>query len=188
MYLGKKQKAGFTLAELLAVVIILGLLSALSLGAYKKSVEQSLFAEGLSLASTVVEAVERFHVDETSAGNDPTGYYGNLWALDIGIAGANVSGSRLITRDGKFFIQINPDTGVVHAYRGPSASVYQYYIEMYPHFTASSARDRIACVGKKNGETNESSRTFCEAQGYTQCATDLAKTCSACANPICIKP
>ena len=62
------NRFGFTLMELLIVVIIIALLSAISFGYYKKSVEHSRFSEGLQAASAISEAINRAYFDDQLEG------------------------------------------------------------------------------------------------------------------------
>ena len=55
----KLTKYGFTLTELMVVVIIIAILAGLGLGSYKKAVERSHFTEGLQAVNAVAEAVTR---------------------------------------------------------------------------------------------------------------------------------
>ena len=151
---------GFTLAELLAVVIIVAILSSLGLGYYKRSVEQSRFAEGLSVASALVEAVNQNYFDKQLEGvssfSRPT-----VKTLDVGIVNSTNDTSKpysLFTP--RFEVRVE-ENGNVRAYRG-SADSYKYYIDIQPAF-ASSGKDRISCKGGTLG------KEFCESLGYTDC-------------------
>ena len=53
------HKAGFTLAELLVVVIILAVLTGVAAGTYRKAIEQSHMREGLAMATAVQESRDR---------------------------------------------------------------------------------------------------------------------------------
>ena len=70
-----QSKKGFTLAELVAVVVIISILSGIALGAYRQSVERARFSEGLLGAHTFAAAVDVYyeeripHVDPTALGN-----------------------------------------------------------------------------------------------------------------------
>ena len=63
-----ENKFGFTLAELLAVVLIMAILTILAAGSYRKSVEQSRFSEGLAAASALAESLNRYYIDRRAEG------------------------------------------------------------------------------------------------------------------------
>lgn len=158
--------AGFTLAELLAVVIIVSLLSALGVGYYKRAVEQARFAEGLSAASAVVEAVNQSYFDQQIDGDTPT-TQPKIATLDISLANANISDDKPYSFILPYFEVKVETNGNVRAYRG-SATSYTYYIDIQPSF-ASSNKDEISCGADGTGIKNASSgKTFCESMGYTQ--------------------
>ena len=52
----KRRLGGFTIIELLVVVLIIGILAAVALPAYEKAVEKSRVAEALTLFKSVVQA------------------------------------------------------------------------------------------------------------------------------------
>jgi len=52
---------GFTLVELLVVVLIVGVLSAIALPQYTTAVERSRSAEALSLMSSIAESAQRYY-------------------------------------------------------------------------------------------------------------------------------
>lgn len=78
------NKKGFTLTELMAVVIIIGVLSGIGLGTYKKSVERSYFSEGQASGASIAEAVIRY-TQENGA------YKPNFDELDISLANSAVN-------------------------------------------------------------------------------------------------
>lgn len=56
------KKAGFTLMELLVVVIMIGLLSSVALPQYRKAMDRSKAAEVMEVLPSVFEARERFRI------------------------------------------------------------------------------------------------------------------------------
>lgn len=154
---------GFTLVELLAVIIIISILSGLGVGYYKRSVEQSRFSEGLAAASAVVEALNRTYFDEQLEGITPPDVH-SFDTLDVEIGGKCTGGACQKTNHFDVYItQDNQNQEVVRAYRG-GAGGGGYYIEMYPNHTVGNKKDQIACVGG-----GDDGIAFCQSMGYVHC-------------------
>ena len=80
------NKKGFTLIEMLVVVLIIGILAAVALPQYFKAVEKSRSTEALSVMGSISAAMERARLVS------PTNVYPTtLETLDIEIAGQNGS-------------------------------------------------------------------------------------------------
>ena len=162
-----KTKCGFTLAELMAVVIIVALLAALGTGYYRRSVEQSRFSEGLMTASAIVEGINRDYLEQRMNGvADPS--IPRLNQLDIGISGTvehPTACESNVCHTQYFDIRAHSD-GMITA--GRVDGIYQgaYDIQIQPHF-AQADRDQISCKGN-----TADGLTFCQAMGYTSCASD----------------
>ncbi len=56
----KNHKLGFTLLELLVVVLIIGILASIALPQYRKSVEKAKLSEALINLKTIEESVDRY--------------------------------------------------------------------------------------------------------------------------------
>ncbi len=151
--------------ELLAVVIILAILSALSVGSYKKSAEQTRFAEGLAAASAVVEAINRAVFDEKIEGRASPAKHA-FATLDVALPNECVTSNKYCRATKYFEVNIEkPSTEeLVRAYRGTKSS-YTYYIEIYTSYGLS--KDKLACVG--NSADEEKGKVFCQSMGYTTC-------------------
>jgi len=57
-----RQQNGFTLMELLVVVLMIGILTAVALPQYKKTVEKSRAVEGLAIMKSYIQAQETFYL------------------------------------------------------------------------------------------------------------------------------
>ncbi len=115
------NRKGFTLIEMLVVVLIIGILAAVALPQYFKAVEKSRSTEALSIMGSLAAAMERARL----VSSDNT-YPADLSSLDIEFADVNgiiVTGSEWSTKN--FTITHtggNPDDGMVQAVRAGEAN------------------------------------------------------------------
>ena len=100
------NKKGFTLMELLVVVMIIGILSSIALPQYFKSVEKARAAEALLLAAAVSGAEQRYFVSNREFTSD-------LEELDIDVEG--IADSQVVTTN--FIVNVDTADGVVFAKR-----------------------------------------------------------------------
>ncbi len=138
------NRKGFTLIEMLVVVLIIGILAAVALPQYFKAVEKSRSTEALSIMGSLAAAMERARL----VSSDNT-YPANLSSLDIEFADVNgtpVSGSSWSTKN--FTITHTPGTaasgGMVQAVRAGDANsgytLTRYYLT-----------GRVVCEDGNNG-------------------------------------
>lgn len=83
-----KEQGGFTLLELLMVVIIIAILASIALPQFLRAAERSRLSEALGILGTIRSAQQRY------AAQDPTGVYAaSLCGLDIDLPVAGCLGS-----------------------------------------------------------------------------------------------
>lgn len=114
------NKKGFTLIEMLVVVLIIGILAAVALPQYFKAVEKSRATEALSIMGSLAAAMERARLVSSS-----NTYPESLNSLDIefaDVSGNPVTGDSWSTNN--FTIKVDgtsTDDGVVTASRNGTA-------------------------------------------------------------------
>ena len=92
---------GFTLIELMVVVLIVGILSSIALPQYQKAVEKSRAAEAMVIGKAIIESQNR---SLTAFPNDPVNQKS---ALDIKLNGGTWSGNVYTTDRFSYTLQSN---------------------------------------------------------------------------------
>ena len=137
------HKQGFTLVELLAVVLIVGILTAVALPQYRRSLERSRVAEASQMLPAIFDARERLIVEKGLSWNnanpsDHPSQNPELTFANLDISFKGSGNEKMRTTDSfqyKLFDSEYPGTGpVVHQNfvsakltRGPFANTMFYY-------------------------------------------------------------
>lgn len=146
--LQRRKKQGFTLSELMAVVVILAILAALGLGSYRSIMEKTIFNEGLGIAHAVAAAADEYYYEYNKK---PT----NLSKLVLDMKGITVSGNNITAKHftGRFI---------------PSSSVqitskdYPYRLQVFMEYYGQRPD---LCTG-----LNAEGKEFCQSLGYITCS------------------
>lgn len=149
--LQRRKKQGFTLSELMAVVVILAILAALGLGSYRSIMEKTIFNEGLSVGHAIAAAIDEYYYEYHKK---PT----SLATLPLDLKGVTLN-----TDDGEtkhFTITLFPSSDFDRVMLVSKNYPYQlwFYIESIKKGESDS------CVG-----TTAEGKEFCQSLGYITC-------------------
>ena len=101
------NKKGFTLIEMLVVVLIIGILAAVALPQYFKAVEKSRATEALSVLGSIAAAQERYRLSTSE--NTYTNEFGDFDISFTGSNGSDAAGDSFNTKN--FTITLSGGTG-----------------------------------------------------------------------------
>ena len=106
----KNFKSGFTLLELMVVVLIIGVLAAVALPQYQKVVEKSKYAEAEKMLQTLAQAQQRYILSNTL-------YTTTFDELDIDFPNVSQNSSIFTTKNFELSLEIAMPNGMVLAKR-----------------------------------------------------------------------
>ena len=154
-----KQK-GFTLVELLTVVLIIGVLVSVALPQYTKSVRRAEMSEGLTQGKTIYDAALRYR---SEAGVSPN----NFDTLDVAFFGAETTGPSF--DDGNFTYVLN--TNYVSAVNSKDGG---YEIRfMYPIEDNSGVYAPVLCCPSDNHVCKSAGQAGCTPGVFASGCTEI---------------
>lgn len=140
-YATATSRKGFTLLELLVVVMIIGLISSMAIPQYRRSVYRAEMIEGMSHGKTIYDSALRY---KSVNGSAPT----NFNQLDVGFAGTTINGNSFT--NGSFTYILNTDNTTIQNTKAG------YRLEMrFPTVSSSGVSAPIYCcprTGNQDGE------------------------------------
>jgi len=144
-----KNIKGFTLIEVLVVVVIIGILTSVALPQYQKSVLKSRFAQAKTIARSIADAEEVYYAAHNN-------YTVNLDALDISLP---ITGSIYYDPAGTYIqipfswgrCDIVVDSGDNRTQCMISQNERNYLMYLIGFSDSTSYRDKTACIFYGNG-------------------------------------
>lgn len=161
MFINKK---GFTLTELIAVIVILSVLAMVAVGSYRKALERSRMGEAYNIGSTLLEAVNRYYYDNRARTDRKCPKVSDL---DVGVAKKAAQGDYSVTTQ-YFTITIPSNCNDTAPVIKATSQNGGYAIEFFPDFSTLSQ--------EKCSYTTDKGKAFCVTAGYKSC-NDSSKFC-----------
>ena len=166
----KKTKNGFTLLELLVVVLIIGILAAIALPQYQKAVEKSKSAQGLALLKSVANSIQVYYMVNST-------YPNKFDDLDVDIpwtgteSGLTISASKDRKSNENWAIQIEKNANVFALYMWRISGKYKgagfIVVFMAKHASNLANENIIRCFERIKGaniifDENLPEGSYCE--------------------------
>ena len=128
----QKQKKGFTLIEMLVVVLIIGILAAVALPQYKKAVEKTKLSEALINFKVIEEATDRYLLTN---GFPATGTIRLNDILDVGLSGGEwwPDGQVYSTKDFYYQISCESENNACYGYVTRNTEDYELTLHIFPN-------------------------------------------------------
>jgi prepilin-type N-terminal cleavage/methylation domain-containing protein len=88
-----KSRKGFTLIELMVVVLIVGILAAVAIPILRGRIDAAKWSEGKAMMGTIATAIRAYHAEHGVTGTAPTTLDVGVTGLGIDIAGGDLDGT-----------------------------------------------------------------------------------------------
>lgn len=151
------MKKGFTLSELMAVVVIIAIIASIGLGGYKRTVERAKLTEGLNVAHQIAQALVRADWDRSNS----CGAFDTPWTqLDVSVTGALVSDDS-VTIPNRFIITKPENAAFLKVERQGGE---RYTLEVPIDCGTNHVKLKDRCTGNTD---------FCISAGFSSCTDNV---------------
>ena len=130
------HKKGFTLLELLVVVLIIGILASVALPQYQKAVKKARYMQSQVMCKTIVDAQEVYYLANGK-------YATNINELDISLPGVDAPMERdtfgHLYYNGGYFAELSESDGpnVICGYDAPNGTTKLRFFITYQHYNGT---------------------------------------------------
>ncbi len=106
-----KSRKGFTLIELMVVILIVGILAAVAIPILRGRIDAAKWSEGKAMMGSIGTAIRAYHAEKGPSGNAPTTLLPA--ATGLGFAAGDLTGTYFVDADFTFVAAMNPLTFTV---------------------------------------------------------------------------
>ena len=93
-----RKRKGFTLIELMVVVLIVGILAAVAIPILRGRIDAAKWSEGKAMMGSVATAIRAYAAEKGTSGAQPTAILGS-GATQLGFAAGDLSGTYFVDGD-----------------------------------------------------------------------------------------
>ena len=147
------KNQGFTLIELMVVVLIIGILSAIALPQYEMAVEKSRISEAMINAKAIVDASQRYF----QANPNETTITNKRQIADVDLRGGTWNSAGTAYTTDLFVYQLGGAEGTVDVYRTDTGNVSSYIYKLWqkPDLGGNGGALKGCSTGNTDQETGE---------------------------------
>jgi prepilin-type N-terminal cleavage/methylation domain-containing protein len=87
-----KRKMGFTLVELMVVILIVAILAAVAIPILRGRIDAAKWSEGKAMMGSIATAIRAYHAEKGPAGTAPTAIVGSA-DTELGFTAADLTGT-----------------------------------------------------------------------------------------------
>lgn len=177
MWAKHKQQAGFTIVELLIVIVVIGILAAITIVAYNGVQGKARDTQRISDLKSITKALEIYKINN---GNYPAPVSTpNASSWEVSTNGSNVATnflSALVSSNGVSKVPIDPNNTGTTLDPSYSSATFEYFYYVYPAGSAgcSAARGSFYILGATRMDSVPSGQNHPTSPGFSCTGRDWA--------------